>query len=85
MTRSNEFVSPFDVTLVDPMRLAYIKPMGAKEALALGVVPPGIKLPEGITLYAIHAADGTRLAVMDSWASAYGAAVENEFVPVSVH
>jgi hypothetical protein len=75
----------FDLTMIDPARLAYIKPMGADEARALGVVPKGIKLPKGVTLYAIHAADGTRLAVMDNWAAAYGAAVQNELVPVSLH
>ena len=74
-----------DITLVDAARLAYIKPMGAAEAHALGIVPRGIKLPKDAILYAIHAADGTRLAVMDNRDAAYGAALENELVPVSVH
>lgn len=74
-----------DVTLVDAARLAYIKPMAVAEARALGIVPKGIKLPKDLILYAIHAADGTRLAVMENWDEAYGAAVENELVPVSLH
>jgi len=74
-----------DLTLVDAARLAYIKPMGAAEAHALGLIPRDIKLPKDTVLYAIHAADGTRLAVMDNRDAAYGAALENELVPVSVH
>lgn len=74
-----------DLTIVDAARLAYIKPMGAAEARALGIVPRGIKLPKDTVLYAIHAADGTRLAVMDNKDAAYGAALENELVPVSLH
>jgi len=67
------------------IRLAYIKQVGLSEARALGAVPSDIKLPENVKLYAIHAADGTPIAIMDNWASAYGAAVQNDFVPVSVH
>ena len=67
------------------IRLAYIKRIGIEEARALGAIPSDIKLPKGIKLYAIHAADGTPIAIMDNWESAYGAAVQNDFVPVSVH
>jgi len=66
-------------------RLAYIKPIGADEARALGVLPSDIKLPEGIQLYAIHAVDGAPIAIMDTWASAYGAALQNDLTPLSVH
>ncbi len=65
--------------------LAYIKTISADEARALGAVPSDIKLPDGIKLYAIHAADGTPIAIMDTWASAYGAAVQNDLIPLSVH
>ena len=67
------------------IRLAYIKRIGINEARALGAIPSDIRLPENVKLYAIHAADGTPIAIMDNWASAYGAAVQNDFVPVSVH
>ena len=66
-------------------RLAYIKAIDVDEARALGAVPSDIKLPEGVKLYAIHAADGTPIAIMDTWASAYGAAVQNDLIPLSVH
>jgi hypothetical protein len=67
-------------------RLAYIKPIALDEARALGlVIPSEIKLPANVTLYALHAADGRTLGITDNWASAYSAAVQNNFVPVSVH
>jgi hypothetical protein len=67
-------------------RLAYIKTIDLDEARALGVVIPSeIRLPQGVKLFALHAADGTTLGITDTWASAYSAAVQNNFVPLSVH
>ena len=83
MTDMNEF---FDIE-DDPgqPKIAYIKPTGTEEARKLGIVPPGIQLPEGVKLYVLHALDGSVLGYTDSWDSAYGAAVQNELTPVSVH
>ena len=67
-------------------RLAYIKTIDIDEARALGVVIPSeIRLPQGVKLFALHAADGTTLGITDTWASAYSAALQNNFVPLSVH
>ena len=66
-------------------RIAYIKPTGNEEAHRLGIIPPGITLPEGAKLYVLHAVDGSVLGYTDAWESAYGAAVQNELTPVSVH
>jgi len=66
-------------------RIAYIKPTGDAEAHRLGIIPPGITLPEGAKLYVLHAVDGSVLGYTDAWESAYGAAVQNELTPVSVH
>jgi hypothetical protein len=66
-------------------RIAYIKPTDVKEARAQGIIPPGIKVPDGVKLYVLHAVDGSVLGFTDAWASAYGAAVQNELTPVSVH
>lgn len=66
-------------------RIAYIKPTGNEEAHRLGIIPPGITLPEGAKLYVLHAVDGSVLGFTDAWESAYGAAVQNELTPVSVH
>jgi len=69
----------------DEERIAYIKPTGSAEAHALGLIPPGIELPPGGKLYVLHASDGSVLGYTDAYDSAYGAAVQNEFKPVSVH
>ncbi len=66
-------------------RLAYIKPTAVAEARRLGIVPEGIQLPEGIMLYVLHAVDGSVLGFTDGYDSAYGAAVQNELTPVSLH
>ncbi len=70
---------------MDPSRIAYIKPTGVEEARRQGIIPEGIKLPEGTRLYVLHAVDGRVLGFTDAWDSAYGAAVQNELTPVSVH
>ena len=65
--------------------VAYIKPTGSEEAHRLGIIPPGIELPPGIKLYVLHAVDGSVLGYTDAYASAYGAAVQNNLTPVSLH
>ena len=79
-------MTEYDVEFTpDEERIAYIKPIGSAEAHRLGLIPPGIELPPGGKLYVLHAGDGTVLGYTDAYDSAYGAAVQNEFTPVSVH
>jgi hypothetical protein len=66
-------------------RIAYIKPTGSEEAQRLGIIPANVELPEGVKLYVLHAEDGSVLGYTDAYDSAYGAAVQNELTPVSVH
>jgi hypothetical protein len=66
-------------------RIAYIKPTDSEEAHRLGLLPDNIDLPKGMKLYVLHAEDGSVLGYTDAYASAYGAAVQNELTPVSVH
>ena len=66
-------------------KIAYIKPTGSEEAHRLGIIPSGIDLPAGVKLYVLHAADGSVLGYTDGYDSAWGAAVQNEFTPMSVH
>ena len=79
MDRENESAS----ALVG--RIAYIKPTGSEEAHRLGLLPDNIDLPKGMKLYVLHAEDGSVLGFTDGYASAYGAAVQNELTPVSLH
>jgi hypothetical protein len=82
----DEELFEINAPIFEGTRLAYIKSIDIDEARALGVVIPSeIRLPQGVKLFALHAADGTTLGITDTWASAYSAAVQNNFVPLSVH
>ena len=82
----DNLLDEIDAPVFEGTRLAYIKTIDLEEARALGVIIPSeIRLPQGVKLYALHAADGTTLGITDTWASAYSAAVQNNFVPLSVH
>ncbi|HVZ67826.1 MAG TPA: DUF1150 family protein [Rhizomicrobium sp.] len=85
MTVRKEFDDAEDRMTFDPSRITYIKPTGLEEAKRLGIVPQGIKLPKETMLYVLHAMDGSVLGFTDDWDSAYGAAVQNDMTPVSVH
>ena len=67
--------------------LVYVRPIKASEVLAS--VPSdqvkGFELHPGQTLYAVHRADGERLAVLTDRDSAVAAAIAHELAPVSVH
>ena len=67
--------------------LVYVRPVSAAEILAN--VPSaqiqGFDLSPDQTLYAVHRADGERLAVMGDRESAVAAALANDLAPVSVH
>ena len=83
---SQDEIEELDGPAFEGHRLAYIKPIDLDEAKAMGlVIPSEIKLPANVKLFALHAADGTTLGITDNWASAYSAAVQNNFVPLSVH
>jgi hypothetical protein len=67
--------------------LVYVRPVKAAEIMAS--VPSaqvqGFELDPEQTLYAVHRADGERLAVLTDKQSAVAAALAHELAPVSVH
>lgn len=64
-------------------QVAYIKAMTSAEARRMF---PSIKgLPRGIDLFALHAADGTPIALTDSRQAAVGHAIDGELEIASVH
>jgi len=67
--------------------LVYVRPVKAAEILADAPVDVvrGFDLSPNQTLYAVHRADGARLAVMGDKDSAVAAALAHELAPVSVH
>jgi hypothetical protein len=67
--------------------LVYVRPVKAAEVLAS--VPSsqleGVQLDPDQVLYAVHRADGERLAVLNDRHAAMAAALAHELAPVSVH
>ncbi|MDQ0466825.1 hypothetical protein QO010_004621 [Caulobacter ginsengisoli] len=67
--------------------LVYVRPVKASEILAESPIIPdqAAELDPEQTLYAVHRADGARLAVLVDKGSAVAAALAHELAPVSVH
>jgi len=67
--------------------LVYVRPVKARDVLdpAAPEALDDMGLSPDQTLYALHRADGERLAVMTDRDAAYAAALANALAPVSVH
>lgn len=67
--------------------LVYVRPIKASEIIASTPAAQiqGFELDPEQTLYAVHRADGERLAVLTDKESAMAAALAHELAPVSVH
>lgn len=63
--------------------VAYIKTLSSEEANQ--IYPLDDTLPDGINIYALHAADGTPIALTDSMQAALGQAIDDELVVASLH
>ena len=67
--------------------LVYVREVSGAEVIASA--PPEVVRDSGVepsqTLYAVHRANGERLAVLADRASAFAAALAHELAPVSVH
>ena len=79
---------PIDISAVELAQLgdghvAYIKQMTTAEA---GKMFPAIQgIPKGIALFALHAADGTPLALTDSMQAAMSHAMDDELQIARLH
>ncbi len=67
--------------------LVYVREISAADVMADAVVEDakGLEIDPSQILYAVHSADGERLAVMMDRETAFAAAVAHELAPVSVH
>lgn len=76
-----------DFAALGAPNLVYVRPVKAKEIIASAPVEAarGFSLDPDQTLYAVHRADGSRLAVLTDRDSAVAAALAHELAPVSVH
>jgi len=67
--------------------LVYVRPVKARELIGATPVETveGFSIDPEQTLYAVHRADGARLAVLGDRDAAMAAALANDLAPVSVH
>lgn len=65
--------------------LVYVRPVKAAEILGAAAPQEALELDPDQTLYAVHRADGARLAVLTDKDAAVAAAIAHELAPVSVH
>ncbi len=67
--------------------LVYVREIRAADVLADTPIPEarGLSIDPEAVLYAVHGADGERLAVMTDRETAFAAAVAHELEPVAVH
>lgn len=66
-------------------QLVYVRPIKAAEILAAAPAAQNFELDPEQILYAVHRADGERLAVLTDRNAAITAALAHELAPVSVH
>ncbi len=64
-------------------RLAYVKPIRSEDVA--NMFPQAPDIAPGLTLFALHAADGTPIMLTDTRESALASAWSNELEAVSVH
>jgi hypothetical protein len=80
-------LSPQDLAALGAPDLVYVRQVAASDLL--GEAAPsalaGLNLAPDQILYAVHSADGERLAVLIDRETAFAAAVAHELEPVSVH
>lgn len=67
--------------------LVYVREITASDVLDDVLTPEAeaLEIDPGQVLYAVHSANGDRLAVMMDRETAFAAAVAHELAPVSVH
>jgi len=63
----------------------YVREVAVAELKGSGVIPVDAPIPPSQKFFAVHAADGRRVAVVDSRDMAFVAARQHELEPVSVH
>lgn len=85
----HSFLTPKAFAQLGAPDLVYVRAVAASDVMAEASDEAGldaaVHLEPGQTFYAVHSADGERLALMTDRESAFAAAVAHELAPVSVH
>lgn len=76
-------ISQFELAKLGGGHVAYIKTLTSDEAQRM--FPAVNELPSGINLYALHAADGTPIALTDTKQAALSHAMDGELLIASIH
>lgn len=87
MTTPDTIMTKEDFRGLGAPDLVYVREIRASDVLADVAVTAakGLSVDPEAVLYAVHGADGERLAVMLDREAAFAAAVAHELEPVSVH
>lgn len=76
-------ISEIDLARLGGGEVAYIKILSSDDAQRMFPAIEG--LPPGVNLYALHAADGTPIALTDTRQAALSHAIDGELEVASVH
>lgn len=80
---SKAIMSDRELAALGGGRVAYIKQLSSEEAVKL--YPAASEIPPGVRLFALHAADGSPIALTDTRQAAVGHAMGDELEIASVH
>ena len=78
-------LSPEQVARIIGPNTVYVREVGVEELKGSGVIPVDAPVPLTQKFFALHSADGRRVAVVDNRDMAFVAARQHELEPVSVH
>ena len=82
-TETNTVLTPEALAHLGGGRIAYVKPIRSEDVK--GMFPDAPELQPGMTLFALHSADGTPLMITDTREAALASAFTHELETVSVH
>ena len=85
MSRTETQITPEALAHMGDGRVAYVKAIRSEDVAALFPQMQVPKLAPGITLFALHAADGTPIMLTDSREAAIANAWSQELETVSLH
>ena len=78
-------LSPEEIARIIGPNTVYVREVAIAELKDSGVLPTDTPIPANQKFFALHSADGRRVAVVDSRDMAFVAARQHELEPVSVH
>ena len=82
-TATNPIITQDALAHLGDGRLAYVKAIRSEDVAGMFTQAP--EIAPGVTLFALHAADGTPIMLTDTRESALASAWSNELEAVSVH